>query len=136
MNSYDGFVEELSNLLETKIGDAIYKYLDVIDNKISSLLTHVSILAAVSMILFQSIEENFFLKILVGVEVVSYIVVALGCLFCINIIGPTNKHSGNDLYKYSMEAIQFRLKIYRICLYATKVLTVILLGLFIWKMQV
>lgn len=111
LSEFSEFFDQQEAHQELKRGEALFRYMDDLDNKSAALLTHVSMLvAAVSIML--SVYDDLPTRILLLIEAGLYIFIASGLLRCIAIIHPGNI----DVKKYPddvmTEAIG-RLLVYR-----------------------
>ncbi len=115
--------EEITDARETKAGKAAYYFMDIIDAKTAPLLTHVSIMIAISG-LFYSLAKNIYISNAILFEMIMYLVITLGCLRAIFII----RHDGNEdnagLVPKAIDEARVRRIAYRYSLYATIVTTI------------
>lgn len=86
--------EEEVNYAETRDKVSQIKHIlydmDIIDSKSSALLTHVSLMIAVliGLMIVGLGEEHYFIRLLLRVEIVIYIIIAMFLLRCVDIMGP------------------------------------------------
>lgn len=105
--------------------------MDVIDNKSSSLLTHISIMIAISAYILDNSLNNIVVIISV-IEISLYVLTAVFCLRCIRIIGPElDANNPNDYIEKIYSVVRFRRELYSFCLNSTVVLTTLLVPIFI-----
>ncbi len=103
-----------------------FSFLSAVDAKSSALLTHISIMIAFSIVLFESAKSNVYLKYLIGVEAVAYILLACLCLRCIRVLGPRLAVSTPDEYRQALKnEIIFRRELYDLTLNLVFVVTVL-----------
>lgn len=86
------YLESISEMKSTKIGNAASYYMDAIDSKTSSLLAHVSIMMAILSIFYVTMPQHSLIRSALLVELFIYLIVTLGCLRSIFIFGPSDKH--------------------------------------------
>lgn len=105
-------------------GAAVYYWLDVLDNKTSSLLSHVSIMMAVLSIFFGETEAGTLVRTLVVVELFCYLLISLGCLLVVFVITPNDNHaSADEELERSIAVLMWRRRMYNVCMVATWVVT-------------
>jgi hypothetical protein len=112
---------------------------NVIDAKTSALITHISIIIAalmayVGFALQGNPTKLSFVDVAALCEIPAYILILIGCLDCINILGPvrfvTDRPSNVGVLLHEMYR---RRETYRFCRRAVMTLTLFLLGLFCIK---
>ena len=103
-----------------------FTFLASIDAKSSALLTHISIMIAFSIVLYESVKSNVYLKYLVGLEAVAYILLACLCLRCIRVLMPHLAVKTSDEYRQAIEdEVTFRREIYELTLNLVWVVTIL-----------
>jgi hypothetical protein len=118
------YLEHISEMKSTKVGEAASYYMDAIDNKTSSLLSHVSIMMAILSIFYATITEHSLIRSALLVELFFYLIVTLGCLRSIFIFGPGGKQSTvDDIIQLRVNEVISRLRAYRWSLSVTIVTT-------------
>ena len=126
---YKLFFDLQTTLRASDYGETIFLYLTAIDQKISALLTHVSIMLAMTAIFYSEALPAW--KLVIGGEMVAYILIAIGCLTCVNIRSPKKSvHTSIDAQKEALEIVCYRLKVYKVCWFSTIFVTICLLVTF------
>mgnify|MGYP003384411188 CR=1 FL=1 len=127
MSRWDQYFKDQQAARDTSGGNYVFLMLDNIDAKSSALLTHVSIMMAVAAVLYVDSKPDTFWRWIISIEILGYISVAIGCLTCINIIGPDSESaSTNGIRNKAIGAVKYRWHMYRLCLFGAIGLTLFL----------
>jgi hypothetical protein len=122
------YLESISDMKASKIGDAASYYMDAIDSKTSSLLTHVSIMMAVLSVFYATMHQNSFVKSALLVELITYLIVTLGCLRGIFVFTPKDKQESlQKTIELRVNEVVLRLRAYKLSLYVTIITTIALI---------
>ena len=109
---------------ETSVPNVIGRGFQIIDSKASELLTHTSMMIAALGISAPVVANDYFEQGMIVVEIMFYLMVALGCLRCLSMFQ-------DDLEKPAKEAARneliLRHKIFRLCNRAAIMLTLLVL---------
>ena len=100
--------------------------MDLLDNKSSALLTHVSVIIAALALSLASVDAPI-VKFALAIELGLYVCVAMLALRCLNFMGPPNMagiKSAVELERMMLRECTIRRHVYFICLRATILLTV------------
>jgi hypothetical protein len=133
---------QLGDFGQTEAGRQVYRHMDIINIKTGSLLTHVSLMtAALGLFASRFIEEPQFsvFEVSILVELVFYVSISMGLLFCINITSPatfyghSSADSGEQFEEKIVRIAARRRNIYNACLKSTIALTLIFLMTLILK---
>jgi hypothetical protein len=101
-------------------------FFTAVDAKSSALLTHISIMIAFSIVLFESVKSNVYLKYLVGLEAVAYVLLACLCLRCIRVLAPRLAVKTSDEYRQAIEdEVIFRRELYELTLNLVSIITIL-----------
>ena len=109
---------------ETSVPNVIGRGLQIIDNKAGGLLTHTSMMIAALGISAPVVANDYFEQGVIEVEIMFYLLVALGCLRCLSMFqndldSPTNEAARDELI--------FRHKLFGLCNRAAILLTLLVL---------
>lgn len=131
------YYDAVARIAETESGRQILRHADILNAKISGLLTHVSVMIAVLLYFAQSIvcEEKFdsksWYQIFLYFEIVMYLFVAGACLYCLAITTPKDFNvtslGSNSLVNTFMIIVRERRIIYLFGLGFTILLTILLI---------
>jgi len=109
---------------ETSVPNVIGRGFQIIDNKASGLLTHTSMMIAALGISAPVVANDYFEQGVIVVEIMFYLLVALGCLRCLSMFQ-------NDLDSPANEAARdemiLRHKLFGLCNRAAILLTLLVL---------
>lgn len=118
------FQRILGELLVQPTGRGAFYTLDVIDAKTQALLAHVSIMIAISALVYADGSQAPFTRYAVLAEMVAYLLIALGCLRSITILSPTQVKHSDDLLELRLRLVLKRRTAYRTSLLATVTVTI------------
>lgn len=104
--------------------DAVFKYMDDLDNKCSALLTHVSMLIA-AMGVMMAIYDDPYSRTFLLIEIAIYVFVAAGLLRCVRILHPRNISISTYLFDIRDEVIR-RYAVYQRARLMTIIATIVL----------
>src|SRR5262249_15341691 len=76
---------------ETSVPNVIGRGFQIIDSKASGLLTHTSMMIAALGISAPVVANDYFEQGVIVVEIMLYLLVALGCLRCLSMFGRSGK---------------------------------------------
>jgi len=126
-NVDDEAFDELSmNVRNVSREEIHFSFLIAVDAKSSALLTHISIMIAFSIVLFESAKSNVYLKYLVGLEAIAYVLLACLCLRFIRILGPRRVGRTTDDYLRALKTeVIFRRELYELTLNLVSVVTIL-----------
>jgi uncharacterized membrane protein len=121
--SVDQFVERLAvDENETMAPNAIGREFQVIDNKAGGLLTHTSMMIAALGVSAPVVANKYFEQGVIVIEIMAYLLVALGCLRCLS----TFQHAvGNRRYDAARDELILRYELFRWCNQAAITLTLV-----------
>jgi hypothetical protein len=112
---------------QEKIPESIMTSMQNIDAKATGLLTHVSMMiAALSLVATLVADRRLEVGIIV-VEIAIYLLLALGCLRCLNLLNPRPSTETNALIAEMRNEILVRRELYILCVRTATVVTVCLL---------
>jgi hypothetical protein len=109
----DRYVQHLAvDHEETSVPNVIGRGLQIIDNKAGGPLTHTSMMIAALGISASVVANDYFEQGVIVVEIMFYLLVALGCLRCLSMFqndldSPTNEAARDELI--------FRHKLFGLC---------------------
>ena len=107
-------------------GEIYFAFLVAVDAKSQALLTHISIMIAFSIVLFESIKSNVILKYLVGIEALAYVLLACLCLRIIRVLSPRLAVRTPKDYQSALKAeVVFRRELYEVALNLVMIVTVL-----------
>ncbi|GAB4193563.1 MAG: hypothetical protein Tsb002_24150 [Wenzhouxiangellaceae bacterium] len=113
-----------SLLSDNSEGTAVYYWLDVLDNKTSTLISHVSLMMAVLAVFYGETSPGTTVRSLIIVELFLYLVIALGCLLVVFVIKPNDLHATpDDELSNSISVLIRRRKMYNVSMIATWTVT-------------
>lgn len=103
--------------------------MEMIDNKCSALLTHISIMFVVLVYLITQPGNYFIIKISLLFEIIAYLISALILLRCINIVGPPENMPPKDdaARSYLVSEAMYRRSVYLFALKIVWSLTALLI---------
>ncbi len=108
---------------EKSITEIRHEFLDVIDGKSASMITHISILVGI-LFYFLNSTDNIFVEFIIFIEITIYVCILILLLRCVHIIGPQqNIESPDDAKRKLFEVVRFRREVYRFCVEVTVPLT-------------
>lgn len=121
----DNYVERLAvDAEETIVPNVIGRGLQIIDAKASGLLTHTSMMIAALGVSAPVVANDYFEQGVIVVEIMFYLMVALGCLRCLSMFqddfGSPTKHAARD-------ELILRHELFRLCNQAAMLLTLLVL---------
>lgn len=130
------YITKVTELETSPVGRMMFRLADGLNSKAAALLTHVSIMIAVSSVLFSySLGPAFkrdvppFVSILLLFEIVTYSLTSLLCLYAVQMTGPGTFRRGNGKALERMVVIvRRRRKAYRAALTITIIATLVLIG--------
>jgi len=115
----------MSEMRHSAPGDSVFYELDTIDNKVSSLLTHVSIMMAILAIFYTSLSNDLVMRHIVIIELLLYLIATLGCLRGIFMVGPHARLLEYDAILLDrIKVVSYRFRAYKFSLFLTIVTTV------------
>jgi uncharacterized membrane protein len=109
---------------ETSVPNVIGRSFHIIDNKASALLTHTSMMIAALGISARVVADDYFEQGVIVVEIMLYLLVALGCLRCLSMFQDDLDHPNKDAAR---DELIFRHKLLRLCNRATIMMTAVVL---------
>ena len=122
----EAFDELSMNVRNVSREEFHFAFLSAVDAKSSALLTHISIMIAFSIVLFESAKLNVYLKYLVGLEAVGYVLLACLCLRCIRVLSPRLSGRTPDDYRQALKTeVIFRRELYELILNLVSVVTIL-----------
>ena len=111
-NKFAAFFEKQAQEHDGNKPQAIFKYMDDLDNKSSALLTHVSMLIAAMSLMMFIFKDNEAFRVFLLIELAIYVFVAAGLLRCVSIIHPGNIK--NEKYQEGiLDEVVSRFRVYR-----------------------
>jgi hypothetical protein len=110
-----------------------YGLFDAIDNKTGALLTHISLLIAVVAIFYSTLASGWAYKLVLGVEIISYLIATVICLRCIRFDLPQIQGTDTHL-KQIYHELTDRRALYTLALDITLITTLFLILTFIFHM--
>jgi hypothetical protein len=144
MDSYSKlkvYFERVASISETPAGEESKRHADVLNTKISALLTHVSLMIAVSAVFFDWASKPTghlpFLEWMLLAEIVAYVLISLLCLRGIWITGYSSflEHKG-DPTEVFFKIVGARRTVYYIAISSTIFVTVAFLATLIGEAAV
>jgi hypothetical protein len=123
------YLELESQLICEPLAKVAISTLDNVDSKTQALLAHVSMMIAVLSLFASFVITGGITKYLLIVEIIGYVIVAIGLLRCIWFIGPEMGFS-TTVDEYNLKIIAetcFRRKLYLYLLTATIYITILFL---------
>ncbi len=135
MNSAVEEINYLKNrkaLVDDPLGALIVEVAAILNGKTSALLTHVSIMIAVSTVFFvfvasRSNSSRLMATILI-IEIVTYLILSMLCLMCVTMSGWNELElSPKELIQKRAHLLKIRRMSYRTALYGTMTATVMLI---------
>ena len=122
--SEDDWIQMQADAMEGDPVSVRFHYLDTVDAKCSALLAHVSMMIGVLSVFTAIFADNKIERGVTVIEILFYVLIAIGCLRAIRIIGP---HSGakNEKTFHRMlhrEAL-FRREVFRLCSESAAIVT-------------
>ncbi|MDX2265254.1 MAG: hypothetical protein NW215_09820 [Hyphomicrobiales bacterium] len=133
---------QMGDFGQTESGRQVYRHMDIINIKTGSLLTHVSLMtAALGLFASRFIADGAFttFQVAILIELLAYVTISMGLLFCINITSPATFYgrssiNGDVAFEDKIVRIAARRRnIYNACLKTTIALTLIFLLTLILK---
>ena len=118
---FDKNAVETREKLKSSGGLELFEIGAIINSKVSALLTHVSVMIAVTAVILSFDVKHEWIKIILAIEIILYLVVTLLCLKSVNLV--TNIVD----FDYVLKELQGRARSYIISLRLTIVLTLILI---------
>lgn len=131
------YITKVAEVEASPLGALMFRLADGLNSKAAALLTHVSIMIAVSSVLFSySLSPSFkrdlppFVSDLLLCEIVIYSLTSLLCLYAVQMTGPGTFHAdkGRPLDRLLI-IVRRRRKAYRAALTITIAATLVLIGL-------
>ncbi len=119
------FLVSISTMRGSSPGDALFYELDTVDNKVSSLLSHVSIMMAILALFYSNMDKSDPSRIAILAELCIYLLVTLGCLRGIFMIGPENQVGEyEEILNKRIEVVCRRVRAYKYSLLVTVFTTI------------
>ena len=114
------------NVREVHLGQIQFGFLTAVDAKSAALLTHISIMIAFSIILFEAAKSNVLVRYLVGAEAIAYILLACLSLRCIRTFAPDTMIKTPDDYRRRLgDEVIYRRELYELTLNLVSIVTVL-----------
>jgi hypothetical protein len=134
-NAEQDYVGEVGKFSGTDYGKQALRLTDVINEKTSALLTHVTIMIAVIgvfLTIFLQMDVARLFIIFLYVELIIYMLIACALLFCIFATSPVT-FENKDFNRTMLSVMRRRRRIYNACLKVTIVITVVFVAFIGWK---
>jgi len=126
------FLESTADLQQSRIGAAAFYTLDRIDQKTGTLLTHVSIMLGMTALVYTRLTAARFIQWALEIELLVYLTITLGCLYAIVMANPKALQIDPSLeMEEGLMRVFRRLTVYRACLFATLINTLLFMATFI-----
>lgn len=131
-NEETAYLEHRSLLIEDSLGAQVVEVASILNGKTSALLTHVSIVIAVStgflIFLASKTSSSRITVAILILEVVVYLVLSLFCLMAITMSGWNEEGlSTEELVRKRAHHLRTRRKSYRVAISGTMIATVVLI---------
>lgn len=132
------YLEHRKMLADDGLGAQIVEVAGVLNSKTSALLTHVSIMIAVTIALFSYFSSDKSPSIIVDIilisEIVAYLMISLFCLFSITMSGGGEGNlSLEKLILRRSHILTYRRRNYKIALYTTIIATYVLIATLLYE---
>jgi len=113
---------------QERIPELIMTSMQNIDAKVTSLLTHVSMMIAALGLVGPVVADSRFEEGIVLIEIAVYLLLAIGCLCCLNLFNLRRPHGEKiNLATELHHEILLRRELYILCVRATTFITICLL---------
>ena len=113
---------------QEKIPESIMTSMQNIDAKATGLLTHVSMMIAALSLVAPLVADHRLEEGIIVAEIAIYLLLALGCLRCLNLLNPRpSTEKANSLIAEMRNEILVRRELYKLCVRTATVVTVCLL---------
>ncbi len=113
---------------QEKIPESIMTSMQNIDAKVTALLTHVSMMIAALGLVGPVVANTHFEEGIILVEIAVYLLLAIGCLRCLNLFNLRRSHGkAANLSTELHHEILLRRELYILCVRATTFITICLL---------
>ena len=109
------------------------QHVEIIHARVSTLLTHISIMIAILFFAAQGYSSDDVFRLIVSIELWLYLVITVFCLRCMRSYGFEKKHTLNLYNARALEDLVVRFAIFRFSNFLTMVLTLIFVGILIYK---
>jgi uncharacterized membrane protein len=121
----ENYIERLAvDAEETIVPNVIGRGLQIIDTKASGLLTHTSLMIAALGISAPVVASDYFEQGVIVLEIVFYLLVALGCLRCLSMF---QHEVGNLAKETARDEMILRRELFSVCNRAAIMLTTLVL---------
>jgi hypothetical protein len=126
------FLESTADLQRSKVGSAAFYTLDRIDQKTGTLLTHVSIMLGMTALVYTQLTTGQAVRWAFEIELLVYLTITLGCLYTIVMTKPRGLQIDPAVaMEEGLNRVFRRLAVYRTCLFATLINTLLFMATFI-----
>jgi hypothetical protein len=124
-NTIDHYVKRLAGFdEESPTPNLVGRNLQIIDNKASGLLTHTSMMIAALGISAPVVADNHFEQGVIIIEIMLYLLVALGCLRCLAVFHDASTREVKDAAR---DELILRRELFRLCIRSAIFLTLLVL---------